>query len=47
MQYTKVCHGSAPQRGLTLRTMINIAPAPVAQSAQLRKTEIQGLAQVG
>ena len=30
----------APQRGLTLRTMINFEPAPVAQSAQLRKTEI-------
>ena len=37
----------APQRGLTLRTMINFAPAPVAQSAQLRKTEIQSPAQVG
>jgi len=37
----------APQRGLTLRTMTNFAPAPVAQSAQLGKTEHRSLAQVG
>ena len=37
----------APQRGLTLRTMTSSAPAPVAQSAPLGKTEHRGLAQVG
>ena len=37
----------APQRGLTLRTMTSSAPAPVAQPAQLGKTETRSLAQVG
>ena len=37
----------APQRDLTLRTMTSSAPAPVAQPAQLGKTETRGLAQVG
>ena len=37
----------APQRGLTLRPMTNFAPAPVAQSAQLGKTEHRSVAQVG
>ena len=37
----------APQRGLTLRPMTSSAPAPVAQPAQLGKTETRSLAQVG
>ena len=37
----------APQRDLTLRTTTNSAPAPVAQTAQLGKTEHRSLAQVG
>ena len=36
-----------PQRGLTLRPMTSSAPAPVAQPAQLGKTETWSLAQVG
>ena len=37
----------APQRGLTLRPLTSSAPAPIAQTAQLGKTEHRSLAQVG
>ena len=37
----------APQRGLTRHPMTSSAPAPVAQPAQLGKTETRSLAQVG
>ena len=37
----------APQRRLTLRNPISFAPAPVAQPAQMSKTDHRSLTQVG
>jgi putative transposase len=37
----------APQQGLTLHNPLSSAPAPVAQTAQLGKTQTRGLAHAG
>jgi putative transposase len=44
---TEFAQTFAPQRGLTLRNLQGSAPAPVAQTAQMGKTQSRSLAHAG